>query len=498
MATDLLNQKILEYVYENDTDYFFLIAKDGKILQSTYTLSLEANHLEACNIVDFCSTEDSRYAVIEHLKPLSFNELPITFHFPGHSEHLYYVSGRPSYAKSGDYNIFLYLRSMVRYQDTEKKRNHVENYLSTILQIHDGYVTIFDAKDFKLLSANSQYINYMKLVLEVDFYPGISLEKSVSADGYEYWKTQLTKCAETGRERFSYTNPLGQTLGITMVKDLFSDRAEIIVLAKNITKEEKYRQELIEMNQNLETKVQLRNAQLQESYNNLSLFNQVITHEMKTPIREINSYTNFLMEDNEETLSKDSKEDLLSIKKICSEVIDCINEFVTFSKVTYTEMKSEQISMKELAYSVIEELSIIPTECPVSYTVYNMPDLLGDPLMMKVVYRNIIHNAIKFSIKDRVNTITCGCMVDQNFVTYYINDRGVGFDLSNPVKVFDMFERAHSSSEFEGSGIGLSTVKAIVKRNNGEVDVIAEKNHGCTIMMRFPIAQCILVEDKNV
>ncbi|MCR4587079.1 MAG: hypothetical protein K5682_01610 [Lachnospiraceae bacterium] len=498
MAMDILNQKILEYVYENDRDYFFLLAKDGTILQSTYTSVPDANHLEASTLMDFCSNEESRQTLLDHLHPLSFNELPIMFHFPGHQDHLYYVSGRPSYASDGNYYLFFYIRSMVHYQDTEETKNHIENYLSTILRIHDGYVTIYDAENYTLLSANGQYINYMRLFLGVEFYPGIPLQKTVSSDACDYWVEQLKKCNELGYVKFSFTNPLEQTLETTMIKNVFNGRSEILVLSKNITKEEKYRQELIDMNKTLESKVALRNAQLQESYNNLSLFNQVITHEMKTPIREISAYAGFLLEDNAATLPSDSLEDLTSIKRICSEVIECINEFVTFSKVTYTEMKNETVPMKELAYSVIEELSIIPTDTPVSYVVYDLPNLYGDSLMMKVVFRNILHNAIKFSIRNHINTITCGYMTDADHITYYINDRGVGFDSDNPSKVFDMFERAHSSSEFEGSGIGLSTVKAIVKRNHGEVDIVAEKDHGCTVLLKFPISQCVLTEDQNV
>jgi len=491
MITDLLDQKILEFAYENERDYFLLIAKDGTILQSTNASGLEANCLEAANVLDFCTSDDDKQTIRERLKPLSFNEIPISLHLPGHKDHLYYVSGRPSYAEGGDYLLFLYLRSMVHYQDTENVRNLLENYLTTLLQIHDGYVTIFDAKTFCLLSANSQYVNYMRLVLETEFYPGIPLERAVSKDGYGPWKEQLKKCAEKGNVRFSFSNQIGQTLAVTMVKDLFNNHSEIIAISKNITKEEKYRQELLEMNKNLESMVALRSAQLQESYNNLSLFNQVITHEMKTPIREINSYAGFILEDNADTLPKDSLEDLTSIRKICQDVIDCINEFVTFSKITYTEMKNESISMKDLAYSVIEELSVIPTDCPVSYVVYDMPSLRGDSLMMKVVYRNVISNAIKFSMKNHVNTITCGYMADENYVTYYVNDKGVGFDSNNPSKVFEMFERAHGSAEYEGSGIGLSTVKAIVTRHNGQVDVLSAKGHGCTILLKFPISQCI-------
>lgn len=492
MATDLLHQKILEYVYENDRDYFFLIAKDGTILQSTYTSSLEANHLEACNIVDFCTDSESKEVIIKHLSPYSFNECPVILHFPGHDSSLYYLSGRPSYTESGEYNLFIYLRSMSHYQNTENVRNQVENYLSTILQIHDGYVTIFDCETFNLINANSQYINYMRLVLKVDFYPGIPLANAVSTDSYEFWVAQLNKCIREGHARFSYQNPIGQTLGITMVLDTINGHSEIIVLSKNITKEEQYRQELIEINKTLEKKVEERNAELQESYNNLSLFNQVITHEMKTPIREISSYVGFILEDDGDKLSPGSLEDLLSVKKTCSEVIDCINEFVTFSKITYTEMKQEKIHMMDLIYSVIDELSVIPTESPIAYKVYDLPDLSGDALMMKVVFRNVIHNSIKFSAKDHVNTITLGYMVSADKVTYYINDKGVGFDSDNPSRIFEMFEREHGSAQYEGSGIGLSTVKAIVKRNAGEVDVLARKDHGCTIFLSFPRNHCFV------
>lgn len=490
MTADYLDQKILEYVYENTRDHYMLIANDGTILQSTCTSGLSASNQEALNLIDWCADNDAKDILRSHLKQVPFNEIPVNLQIPGQNRHLYYISGRPSYTGNGIYHYFLYLRSMEYYQTTEDLNKHLEDYLTTILQIHDGYITIFDTESLCLLRANTQYINYMRLILETEFYPGIPLEKAVSKSGYALWREHLIKCVTDSPIRFSYTNPLGQTLGVTMMA--FNNRSEIIVLSKNITKEEKYRQELIEMNQNLETKVALRNTQLQESYDNLSLFNQVITHEMKTPIREINSYAGFLLEDNSDILSPESLEDLTSIRRICQEVIDCINEFVIFSKVTYTEMKNEPISMKNLVYSVIEELSVIPNTSPVSYIVYDLPGLNCDPLMMKVVYRNILHNSIKFSMKDHVNTITCGYMVDKDYVTYYVNDRGVGFHSNAPAKVFDMFERAHSNTEYEGSGIGLSTVKAIVKRNNGEVDILSEENHGCTIFLKFPIRQCTL------
>ena len=117
-----------------------------------------------------------------------------------------------------------------------------------------------------------------------------------------------------------------------------------------------------------------------------------------------------------------------------------------------------------------------------------MPECRGDHFLLKRMVFNILSNCLKYTAKEKQPQIHVWGYSTETWAFYCFRDNGVGFDKNKAEKLFGMFERFHNESEFEGSGVGLSTVKKIVDRLNGQIDVEAKKGGGCLVVVALPTA----------
>jgi light-regulated signal transduction histidine kinase (bacteriophytochrome) len=149
-------------------------------------------------------------------------------------------------------------------------------------------------------------------------------------------------------------------------------------------------------------------------------------------------------------------------------------------------MKSSDINMVELAKAIFEELGLIYPERHLLWNIKPLPPARGDHAMIRQVFVNLLSNAIKFTKLKETAVIEIGGRVEEGRNIYYVKDNGVGFDVQEAKKLFNAFQRLHSTEEFEGTGIGLAIVHRIIQRHNGQVWAEGKINEGAIFFFTLP------------
>jgi two-component system sensor kinase len=143
--------------------------------------------------------------------------------------------------------------------------------------------------------------------------------------------------------------------------------------------------------------------------------------------------------------------------------------------------------MEDLCQEVWEELKAANQGRPLDFKMDPLPPLLGDPALIKQVFKNLLENAVKFTKIRDAALIEAGSFVRENEIVYYVRDNGIGFDMRYYNKLFSVFERLHGPDDYEGTGIGLSIVQRIIVRHGGRVWAEAKENEGATFYFSFPL-----------
>lgn len=246
--------------------------------------------------------------------------------------------------------------------------------------------------------------------------------------------------------------------------------------------------EIQNLNNELEKRVSDRTAELQSAVLELEEFAYTISHDLKSPLRAIDGYSNFIIEDYGSTLDNEVGEMLSNIQEICRDMIGLINRLLEYSTTSKSDLSKESVSIKHIIEMVFQEFKVGNSEKKIELAFEGeFPILNVDRVLFRQVIANIISNAIKFS-KDRdIIKILAGCIIKENQYVFYIKDNGVGFDMKYSAKLFGIFQRLHKSKDFEGYGIGLATIKNILKKHGGKVWIEGILNEGATVYFTLPV-----------
>lgn len=267
---------------------------------------------------------------------------------------------------------------------------------------------------------------------------------------------------------------------------LISDN-QIGVVFENITGYKKAIKEVKTLNAELEKRVADRTAELEVAVRELESFSFTVSHDLKSPMRAVDGYTKILMEDLSEKLDEDSLQILRNISKISKESIEMISKMLQYSRTARAELNKEEVNMEKIIYDVYNELRLTCPERDVSLVLDSgLPSVSGDRVMLKLLLQNVLSNAFKFTRDAAKAVITVGCTLTAEDYVFYVRDNGIGFDMKYSGKLFSVFQRLHTAEEFEGSGIGLVTVKKIIEKHGGRVWIDSKVKYGTTIYFTFP------------
>jgi signal transduction histidine kinase/streptogramin lyase len=241
--------------------------------------------------------------------------------------------------------------------------------------------------------------------------------------------------------------------------------------------------ELLSANEELETtnesllKV---NKELDTANKELETFSYSVSHDLRTPLRHIDAFSQVLLEDYLDKIDDQGKSYLQRIRNRTLHMSQLIDDILSLSHISRSEMNIQSVDLGHLAKEIASNLREIQPERNVNFIINDNIIVQGDSRLLGIALENLIGNAWKYTSKHPSANIEFGFMKQGNAPVYYIRDDGAGFDMNQAQKLFGVFQRLHRSEEFEGTGIGLATVARIIHKHGGEVWAEGEVEKGAT------------------
>jgi len=264
----------------------------------------------------------------------------------------------------------------------------------------------------------------------------------------------------------------------------------ITVVSSEITMRKNAEEAVRRLNAQLEERVAERTAQLQAANKELEAFCYSVSHDLRTPLRAIDGFSQAILEDCPDALNETARSHFKRIRDASQRMSQLIDDLLRLSRLTRSEMRREPVDLSALAHAVAFDLQHADPKRRVTLNIAE--DLLGigDPVLLRLVLQNLLGNAWKFTSKRAQARIDFGKTNKDGKSVYFVRDDGVGFDMEYASKLFGVFQRLHSSKDFPGTGIGLAIVQRILHRHDGAIWVEAAVDQGTTFYFTLPEPSC--------
>lgn len=239
--------------------------------------------------------------------------------------------------------------------------------------------------------------------------------------------------------------------------------------------------------QDLEERVKERTVDLEAANQELQAFSYSVSHDLRTPLRAIDGFSQALLEDYEEKLDKEAIDFLNRIRKASQRMGILIDDILALSKMTRMEVQREPVNLSRIALEIIDEIYERGQHTDKHVLVDIQPGLetVGDAHLIRLMLENLLGNAWKFSSREDHPQITFTEEESEGKQWFVVRDNGAGFDMKYSNKLFQAFSRLHTQDEFEGTGIGLAIVDRVIRKHGGQIKAESALNQGAAFFFTF-------------
>lgn len=259
-------------------------------------------------------------------------------------------------------------------------------------------------------------------------------------------------------------------------------RLFLLGISEDITERKKAEEEIRSLNEQLQAKL----AELTILNHDLESFSYSVSHDLRSPIRHIDGFTGLLKKNIDSLLDEKNRRYLNLILESTARMGKLIDDLLLFSQMGRSEFRKTAVSMESLVKEVLRNLEQDCQDRNINWKIGDLPKIEGDAALLRQVWTNLISNALKYTSTKDHTCIEIGSTIEDHRTTYYVKDNGVGFDMKYIDKLFGVFQRLHSSEEFEGTGIGLASVRRIIQRHGGQTWAEGFPGAGAIVYFSIP------------
>lgn len=248
-----------------------------------------------------------------------------------------------------------------------------------------------------------------------------------------------------------------------------------------------------------ETALRRENAQLRERERWLSIqldaanrtlesFSLSLSHDLRAPLRAVDSLIQILEEDHGDRLGEDGCRVLNVIHGACGTLDTLITALLAFARAVQQDLDLIQIDMAALVQEAVQQVMSGYSGLTPEVAIGEMPVCTGDALLLRQAWCELISNALKFSSQRQQPKIVVNGLIVGSEAIYQVEDKGAGFDMKNAHKLFGLFQRLHKADDFPGTGVGLAIVQKIIARHGGRIWAEGTVDVGACFQFALPIA----------
>jgi signal transduction histidine kinase len=308
---------------------------------------------------------------------------------------------------------------------------------------------------------------------------GFPNARGINREGFQAYLGQALRDADgtpIGILFAMWRNPLTLREDLQAMVSIFASRAnaELVRLRRD--------REIQRLTETLELRVRERTAELHKLNAELDSFAYTVSHDLKSPLRSIDGFTRLIEEQMGDRLNADEREMFDRVLSSTARMGSLISALLALARVSQAPLERQSVDLSALVRSILAERLL---EHPQRAVTCNITDGLTaqcDPQLARIALENLLGNALKYS-RDQAHTVLeFGCVQtgDDSTPRFFVRDNGVGFNMAYATKLFKPFQRLHMASEFEGTGIGLATVRRIIERHGGDIAAISAPGEGAT------------------
>jgi PAS domain S-box-containing protein len=255
----------------------------------------------------------------------------------------------------------------------------------------------------------------------------------------------------------------------------------IYAVARDITEQKRVDDSIKQLNEDLRE----RTAQLETLNQELEAFSYSVSHDLRAPVRHISGFVDLL---GKQEMGEDPKTQryLRFIAESARHMGQLVDDLLSFSRMARAEMTLGRVRLAQLVEEVRGQLAGSCANRSIAWRVGDLPEVCGDTAMLRLVFVNLLANAVKYTGKQPDAEIEIGSKAGGEEDVIFVRDNGVGFDMKYVGKLFGVFQRLHRNDEFEGTGIGLANVRRIIHRHGGRTWAEGAIDQGATIYFSLP------------
>ena len=313
--------------------------------------------------------------------------------------------------------------------------------------------------------------------------------------GKELWEIELLKDEEASAAPFRklqenhyiryedlpLENKNGEKREVEFVSNVYTENNRQVIQCniRDLTVRKRVEREFQQLKETLEQRVAERSTELKAANKELEAFSYSVSHDLRAPLRAIDGFSRALLEDHADPALDETGQNYLErVCAACRHMADLIDDLLKLSRLSRNEMHFEAVNLSNLTREITGKLQERELGRAVKFTIEDEIIVSGDERLLGIALLNLLDNAWKFTSKQDWTEISFKKIRSGEKTEYFVRDNGAGFDMAYADKLFGVFQRLHSTNEFEGTGIGLVTVQRIIHRHGGVIRAEARVGEG--------------------